>query len=82
MITSAQCRAARGLIAWSQKELADAARVGIVTVRQFETEAATPRNATVAAIRSALESAGVIFISENGEGPGVRLKKLGDTPGE
>jgi hypothetical protein len=24
---------------------------------------------------SALESAGVIFVAENGEGPGVRLKK-------
>lgn len=30
---------------------------------------------TVAAVRSALESAGVIFVEENGEGPGVRLRK-------
>ncbi|WP_370736394.1 hypothetical protein [Beijerinckia mobilis] len=29
----------------------------------------------VAAIRQALESAGVIFVEENGEGPGVRLRK-------
>jgi hypothetical protein len=29
----------------------------------------------VAAIRAALESAGVIFVEENGEGPGVRLRK-------
>ena len=28
-----------------------------------------------AAIRAALEAAGVIFIDENGEGPGVRLRK-------
>ena len=27
------------------------------------------------AIRAALESAGVIFVDENGEGPGVRLRK-------
>ena len=27
------------------------------------------------AIRAALESAGVIFVEENGEGPGVRLRK-------
>jgi hypothetical protein len=26
-------------------------------------------------VRAALESAGVIFVEENGEGPGVRLKK-------
>jgi hypothetical protein len=30
-----------------------------------------------AAIRTALESAGVIFVDENGEGPGVRLRKAG-----
>jgi hypothetical protein len=29
----------------------------------------------LAAIRAALEAAGVIFIDENGEGPGVRLRK-------
>jgi len=29
----------------------------------------------IAAIRAALESAGVIFVEENGEGPGVRLRK-------
>jgi DNA-binding XRE family transcriptional regulator len=36
MITSAQCRAARGLLDWTQQHLADQAGVGIVTVRQFE----------------------------------------------
>jgi hypothetical protein len=29
----------------------------------------------LAAIRAALEAAGVIFIDENGEGPGVRPRK-------
>jgi hypothetical protein len=29
------------------------------------------------AVRRALEAAGVIFIDENGEGPGVRLRKHG-----
>jgi hypothetical protein len=28
-----------------------------------------------AALQAALEAAGVIFIEENGEGPGVRLRK-------
>jgi len=32
----------------------------------------------IAAIRAALESAGVIFVEENGEGPGVTLKKAGN----
>lgn len=75
MITPAQCRAARGLINWSQQQLADAARVGVVTVRQFETGASQPRNATLDVLQRALEAAGVIFVAENGEGPGVRLKK-------
>ena len=30
---------------------------------------------TVAAISAALEAAGVVFAEENGEGPGVRLRK-------
>ena len=33
------------------------------------------RPATVAAIRAALEAAGVEFIAENGGGAGVRLRK-------
>lgn len=77
MITSAQCRAGRALLNWSQQQLADAARVGVVTVRQFESGSSEPRNATLDVIRRALESAGVIFVEENGEGPGVRLRKGG-----
>lgn len=79
MITPAQCRAARGLINWSQQQLADAARVGVVTVRQFETGASQPRNATLDVLQRALEAAGVIFVAENGEGPGVRLRKAAST---
>lgn len=72
-VTAAQCRAARGLLAWSQEQLAAAAVVGVQTVIGFENGTRTPRERTVAAIRAALESAGVEFIPENGGGPGVRL---------
>src|SRR5215831_17007890 len=75
MITSSQCRAARGLLDWTQQELADRARVGIVTVRQFEGGLNEPRRATLEVIKRALEAAGVEFIQENGGGPGVRLRK-------
>ena len=75
MIAAPQCRAARGLLDWTQQDLADRAGVGIVTVRQFEGAVNTPRRATVDVIRRALESAGVEFIDENGGGPGVRLRK-------
>lgn len=75
MITASQCRAARGLLDWTQQELADAARIGVATVRQFEGEGAETRQATLAVLRWAFEAAGVEFINENGGGPGVRLRK-------
>lgn len=75
MITPAQCRAARGLLDWTQAKLAEEAGVGIVAVRNFESGNAEPRRATLRVIAAALEGAGVLFIEENGEGPGVRLKK-------
>jgi predicted transcriptional regulator len=75
MITPEQCRAARGLLAWSQNELAKKARVGVVTVHQLEAGSSQPRLATLDVIRRAFESAGVEFIDENGGGPGVRLRK-------
>lgn len=75
MITPEQCRAARGLLAWSQNELAKKASVGVVTVHQLEAASSQPRSATLDVIRRAFESAGVEFIDENGGGAGVRLRK-------
>jgi transcriptional regulator with XRE-family HTH domain len=74
VITSSQCRAARGLLEWSQQELAEHAQVGVVTVHQLEAGSSEPRRATLQAIRWAFETAGVEFIDENGGGPGVRLR--------
>jgi predicted transcriptional regulator len=76
MITPAQCRAARGLLGWTQKDLAEKARVGIVTVHQLEAELTEPRHSTLDVIRRAFEGAGVVFIDENGGGAGLRLKKM------
>jgi transcriptional regulator with XRE-family HTH domain len=75
MITAPQCRAGRGLLDWTQQKLAEAARIGVATVRQFEGGGAETRQATLAVLKWALESAGVEFIDENGGGPGVRLRK-------
>jgi transcriptional regulator with XRE-family HTH domain len=74
-ITAAQCRAARGLLGWTQQELAALAGVGVVTIYQFEAGKAVPRRATLMVIRLALEAAGVKFIDANGDGPGVRMRK-------
>jgi transcriptional regulator with XRE-family HTH domain len=75
MITAAQCRAARGLLAWTQYDLAERAGIGIVTVHQFEAGISQPRRATGEVIRRAFEQAGVVFIEGDGGGPGVRLLK-------
>ncbi|KAA0689420.1 XRE family transcriptional regulator [Neorhizobium sp. P12A] len=73
-ITAAQCRAARGLIGWSQGDLCEAADVGRATLANFELEKSTPYERTLRDVRAALESAGVMFIDQNGNGPGVRLR--------
>jgi transcriptional regulator with XRE-family HTH domain len=73
MLTPAQCRAARALIDWNQQKLADAAGVGVATIRLFEAGKGEQRRATLSVIRQALEVAGVEFT--NGEQPGVRLAK-------
>ncbi|HEY8162071.1 MAG TPA: helix-turn-helix transcriptional regulator [Methylocystis sp.] len=76
MMTPGQSRAARGLIGWSQTELGEASGLSLPTIKRFETErGANVSQDAVTKIRSALESAGVIFIDQNGEGPGVRLRK-------
>jgi transcriptional regulator with XRE-family HTH domain len=77
VITPSQCRAARGLLAWNQEDLATRAGVSQVTVHQLEAGVTQPRRATLDVIRRAFENAGVEFIDENGGGPGVRLRKPG-----
>ena len=72
-----QIKAARSLLAWSQDQLAAAAKVSIPTIKRLEASDGPlgGRSATAAKIRMALQSAGIEFIDENGGGPGVRLKK-------
>ena len=74
-ISPAQCRAGRALLNWPQAQLAEQAKVARATLAEFETGRRTPYARTLEDIRAALEAAGVIFVEENGEGPGVRLRK-------
>lgn len=78
MLTPAQSRAARGLIEWSQEQLAQASHLGLSTIRDFEKGRRVPTHNNLEAIRRALEVAGVVFIAENGGGAGVRLAKPRD----
>lgn len=77
-LTPAQCRAARALLEWKQVDLEAAARVARKTIADFEGGARVPYDRTLAAIRVALEAAGVEFIPENGGGAGVRLRRRMD----
>lgn len=74
MVTSAQIRAARGLLNWTVRDLSERSGVHRNTVTRLETES-TSGGHSITAVRSALEAAGVEFIPENGGGAGVRLKK-------
>ena len=74
MITAAQCRAARGLLQWRQKDLAEKSGISALAIRNFETGKTAPHNATLKVLRQTFKTAGVEFIDENGGGPGLRLK--------
>lgn len=77
MITADQCRAARALANMSQDDLAKAARVGLSTVRNFETGRSIPVTNNLQAIMRVLE-AKVSFLADGlsvDGGPGVRLRR-------
>jgi transcriptional regulator with XRE-family HTH domain len=76
-LSSELIRAARALLRWEQRDLADASSVSLPTIKRLESRPGplAAHGSTLAALRKALESAGVEFIDENGGGPGVRLRK-------
>jgi predicted transcriptional regulator len=75
MITAAQIRAARALLGWKQTDLAKAAALSEMSIKNVERADTDPRVSTINAIRAALEAAGVQFLSdgEAATGPGVAL---------
>ncbi|MGU3494188.1 helix-turn-helix domain-containing protein [Xanthobacteraceae bacterium A53D] len=77
MISVRQVKAARAMLAWSQGDLAKASGVSVPTIARLESVDGPLRGRadTVSKIVDALEAAGTIFVAENGEGPGVRIRK-------
>ena len=74
MISPAQIRAARHLSKLSQADIAEATGLSMPTIKRAESERVVPiSDNSIAAIRAALEAAGVEFT--NGDQPGVRLRK-------
>ena len=72
-MTSAQVRAARGLLNWTVRDLAARAGVHRNTITNIETGKYAGDSETLTAIRRAFEKGGVEFT--NGGQPGVRLRK-------
>lgn len=78
VISIEQIRAARGLLGWSQTQLAEAAGRSLPTIKRLEREdgeGPAVSEDVREAVQRALEKAGVEFIAENGGGAGVRMKK-------
>ena len=74
-LSSIQIRGARGMLDWSMIDLANAARVSISTVKRVEEVQPQPvSEGTRAAIQSALEDAGIVFLEHDGIGQGLRLR--------
>ena len=77
MIEAAQIRAARGLVEFSQIQLAEVSGLALSTIRRMEVAGGTLKSSVenVLKVQRALEDAGVVFIDQNEKsGPGVRLK--------
>jgi len=76
VITIEQLRAARGLLGWSQSELAERAGLSLPTVKRLE-GGFGPRvsDEARAKLQRAIETAGIELIEDNGGGLGVRFRK-------
>ena len=75
MLTVGQLKMARSALGWSIHLLAEKSSVSVRTIKRIESEGmidkVTPANMKL--LRDTLEAAGIEFIGEPGEGPGVRL---------
>ncbi|MCG8507287.1 MAG: helix-turn-helix transcriptional regulator [Sphingomonadales bacterium] len=73
MITPNLCRAARHLLGWRQEVLAERAEVSVTSIRRFESGRTSPHRATLKALKTAFEDAGIEFIDD--DGIGLKLKR-------
>lgn len=82
MIDSAQCRAARALLNWTQGELSGKTSISAVSIRAFE-KGGEMRDNNKKLLQLTFEAQGIVFL-DTGEttngGPGVRLKATASPP--
>ena len=77
MITAEQIRGARAMLRWSAKKLAEESGLSWPTIQRMESAVGVPSGLSknLDLIQRTLEDAGIIFIGEDDQGPGVRLRK-------
>lgn len=77
MVTGMQLRSGRFILRWSVLDLAKQSKVSTSTIKRIESEDGIPvaTAANVAALKLALETAGIEFIGSPSDGPGIRLHR-------
>ena len=77
MISSKQIKAARSLLGWKGKDLADKSGVGITTLRRYEAQEGIPNanKFVLKAIKGCLEEEGIVFSGDPVKSPGVSLNQ-------
>jgi transcriptional regulator with XRE-family HTH domain len=75
MVSSRQIRAARALLGWSAKVLSEKSGVGSATIKRYEVQEGIPsaNTAVLMSIKACFESAGIEFIGDPLNSPGVML---------
>ena len=74
-LTPAVLFAARKLLGWKRRELAKRMSVPQPSIRTYEVDGVVIGEFDLEIAHAIFEAAGVEFVEENGEGPGVRLRK-------
>jgi transcriptional regulator with XRE-family HTH domain len=75
MLTCNQICMSRAALGWSISTLSERSAVSVSTIKRLETEAGFLKatEANLRLIRETLEAAGIEFIGDVDEGPGIRL---------
>jgi transcriptional regulator with XRE-family HTH domain len=74
-MTPLQLKLARTALGLTVRQSAELVGVSHETIVGIEAGRASVKEKTIEKVCTALEKAGCIFLDENGEGPGVRLRK-------
>ncbi|HUC19448.1 MAG TPA: helix-turn-helix transcriptional regulator [Acetobacteraceae bacterium] len=73
MLAPEQARAARAWLQWTQAEFARRAKVGLSTVKDFESGTRSPITNNLNAMQQALEAAGVQLVFEGEKAAGITV---------